>query len=153
TGTDRLTALADADVVVYPSANEIFGLVPLEAILAGTPVVVADDSGCGEVINSVGGGTVVPLGDVDALERAIARVLEVPDAWHQRVVDAAGRVRERFSPKVIADAFDAIYATAPPAQTAGPAAPEGVSVVIPVRNGARWIGSTLDAIWREQDGR
>jgi len=45
TGSDRLEALAAADVVVYPSRDEIFGLVPLEALLAGTPVVVAGDSG------------------------------------------------------------------------------------------------------------
>src|SRR5262249_2846963 len=42
TGSDRLAALAAADVVVYPSADEIFGLVPLESLLAGTPVIVAD---------------------------------------------------------------------------------------------------------------
>ena len=55
----RLGFLASADVVVYPSEHEIFGLVPLEALLAGTPVVVADDSGCGEVIAATGGGLVV----------------------------------------------------------------------------------------------
>ena len=49
-GQDRLEALADADVLVYPSQDEIFGLVPLEALLSGTPVIVADDSGCGEVV-------------------------------------------------------------------------------------------------------
>ena len=55
-GRDRLEALAAADVVVYPSRDEVFGLVPLEALLCGTPVVVCDDSGCGEVIATVGGG-------------------------------------------------------------------------------------------------
>ena len=59
-GAARLELLADADVVVYPSEHEIFGLVPLEALLVGTPVVVADDSGCGEVVSQVGGGLVVP---------------------------------------------------------------------------------------------
>src|SRR5205823_1674272 len=43
-GRDRLEALADADVVAYPSEQEIFGLVPLEALLLHTPVVVSDDS-------------------------------------------------------------------------------------------------------------
>src|SRR5437773_387794 len=42
-GEQRLEALADADVVVYPSEDEIFGLVPMEALLAGTPVIVSDD--------------------------------------------------------------------------------------------------------------
>ena len=58
--TSRLDALAAADVVVYPSRDEIFGLVPLEALLSGTPVVVCGDSGCGEVISRVGGGLIVP---------------------------------------------------------------------------------------------
>jgi len=40
-GQDRLEALADAEVLVYPSQDEIFGLVPLEALLCGTPVIVA----------------------------------------------------------------------------------------------------------------
>ena len=56
-GRDRLEALADAEVVVYPSQDEIFGLVPLEALLAGTPVIVADDSGCGEVVQANRGRT------------------------------------------------------------------------------------------------
>ena len=60
--TGRLDALAAADVVVYPSRDEIFGLVPLEALLSGTPVVVCGDSGCGEVISRVGGGLIVPPG-------------------------------------------------------------------------------------------
>src|SRR5438034_1069928 len=76
-GRDRLEALADADAVVYPSEHEIFGLVPLEALLAGTPVVVADDSGCGEIIRQAG-GDVVPLGDADALALAIDRILDDP---------------------------------------------------------------------------
>src|SRR6185436_16167317 len=43
-GSERLHALADADVVVYPGEHEVFGLVAIEALLCGTPVVVADDS-------------------------------------------------------------------------------------------------------------
>ncbi len=44
-GAGRLELLADADVVVYPSEHEIFGLVPLEALLVGTPVVVVERLG------------------------------------------------------------------------------------------------------------
>ena len=35
----RLAALADATVLAYPSVDEIFGLVPIEAILCGTPSI------------------------------------------------------------------------------------------------------------------
>ncbi len=96
-GVDRLHALADADVVVYPSEHEIFGLVPLEALLAGSPVVVADDSGCGEIVRQVGGGRVVPVGDAHALAGAMRDILENQAAWRaprrRRGYGGAGPVR------------------------------------------------------------
>jgi glycosyltransferase involved in cell wall biosynthesis len=105
----RLQALADADVVVYPSADEVFGLVPLEALLVGTPVVVADDSGCGEIIRQIGGGFVVPLGDAAALAEAIRSVLAAPDRCRQAAGEAALHVRTRFSGAAVAEQLDAIY--------------------------------------------
>jgi glycosyltransferase involved in cell wall biosynthesis len=93
---ERLEALADADVLVYPSQDEIFGLVPLESILSGTPVVVAGDSGCGELVHATGGGEVVPAGDVDALAAAIDGVLEAPAYWKAAADAAAGRVRASY---------------------------------------------------------
>ena len=47
-GSDKLAAYVDADVVAYPAVDEIFGLVPFESLMCGTPAVVCDDSGCGE---------------------------------------------------------------------------------------------------------
>jgi len=105
----RLEALADADVVVYPSADEIFGLVPLEALLVGTPVVVADDSGCGEIIRQTGGGIVAPLGDAGALADAIRHVLDAPQRWRQSASEAAIQVRSRFSGAAVAEQLDAVY--------------------------------------------
>ena len=105
----RLEALADADVVVYPSADEIFGLVPLEALLVGTPVVVADDSGCGEIIRQTGGGIVAPLGNAAALADAIRHVLDAPERWRQAASDAALHVRSRFSGATVAEQLDAVY--------------------------------------------
>jgi glycosyltransferase involved in cell wall biosynthesis len=108
-GRERLEALADADVVVYPSAHEIFGLVPLESILAGTPVIVSDDSGCGEIVRAVGGGDVIPLGDVQSLTRAIDVVLENPDAKRAAVADAAMRVRRDYGADVVCAALESMY--------------------------------------------
>ena len=107
-GRSRLELLASADVVVYPSEHEIFGLVPLEALLAGTPVVVANDSGCGEVIASTGGGLVVE-GRADALRSAIDHVLESPAHWRAAAVEGAKRVRERYAPDVVCARLEDMY--------------------------------------------
>jgi glycosyltransferase involved in cell wall biosynthesis len=101
--------LADADVVVYPSGDEVFGLVPLEALLCGTPVVVADDSGCAEVIGPLDGGQVVAVGDAVALAAAIDRVLASPPAWRARAASCAAAVAKRFGGPVVAEQVDALY--------------------------------------------
>jgi glycosyltransferase involved in cell wall biosynthesis len=109
TGSERLDALGGADVVVYPSRDEIFGLVPLEALLAGTPVIVCNDSGCGEVISSTGGGLTVPPGDPDALSGAIGTVLTNLEEWRRRARHAAFAVRRRFGSQVICDRLELLY--------------------------------------------
>jgi glycosyltransferase involved in cell wall biosynthesis len=108
-GHDRLEALADADVLVYPSQDEIFGLVPLEALLSGTPAIVAGDSGCGEVMRAIGGGPVVPLGDVDALARAIDGVLAAPSEWRAAAAGAGSRVRAAYGGDVVCAQLEHLY--------------------------------------------
>ena len=108
-GHERLEALADADVVAYPSQDEIFGLVPLESLLAGTPVIVADDSGAGEVIRATGGDQVVRTGDAAALAAAINLVISDRDRWRADAAVAALRVRELFGNDVVCDRLVALY--------------------------------------------
>jgi glycosyltransferase involved in cell wall biosynthesis len=107
-GGERLEALADADVVVYPSEHEIFGLVPVEALLAGTAVIVSDDSGSGEVVAVTGGGQIVPAGDADALARAIERALDrrpAPEAMAQ----ATARVKALYGDDVVCAQLEGLY--------------------------------------------
>jgi glycosyltransferase involved in cell wall biosynthesis len=108
-GRARLEALIDADVVVYPSKDEIFGLVPIEALMCGTPVIVADDSGCGEVINRVGGGLIVPQGDAGALAGAIGRVLDANAQWRETANTAAIRVKELYAARAVCEQLEAVY--------------------------------------------
>ena len=108
-GAERLHALADADVVVYPSEDEAFGLVPLESLLAGTAVIVSDDSGCGEIISRIGGGLTVRPGDVEALTRAIASVLVSNVVSREDVDAAATRIRSEFSAAAVCATLEDQY--------------------------------------------
>jgi glycosyltransferase involved in cell wall biosynthesis len=108
-GTERLDALSAADVVVYPSRDEIFGLVPLEALLAGRPVVVGDDSGCAEVIHQTGGGVCVPYGDENALASAIDAIIQDAEEWKSRARTAATRVRALYAADVISARLQTLY--------------------------------------------
>lgn len=106
-GGERLEALADADVVVYPSRDEVFGLVAVEALLAGTPVIVADDSGCAEVIAATGGGRVVAQGDAAALAAAVREVLAAPG--RDQVAEADRRIRLWLAGDAVAARVETVY--------------------------------------------
>jgi glycosyltransferase involved in cell wall biosynthesis len=65
-----------ADLFVYPSQYEGFGLPPLEAMACGTPVVTSNASSLPEVVGSA--GKTVNVDDVEALADAMAAVLSDP---------------------------------------------------------------------------
>jgi glycosyltransferase involved in cell wall biosynthesis len=97
----KFEALQDADVTVYPSRHEVFGLVAVESICAGTPVIVCDDDGCGEIVRMSGGGDLVPWGDVGALCDSIQRRLKQGKMPEELMV-AQERIRNRFNWHIIA---------------------------------------------------
>jgi len=72
-----------ADVLVFPSLYEGFGLPPLEAMACGTPVVTSDSSSLPEVVGDA--GLMVLADDRDALAEAIRVVLE-DSVLRQRLV-------------------------------------------------------------------
>jgi glycosyltransferase involved in cell wall biosynthesis len=109
TGPSRYEALAAADILVYPSYGEVFGLVPLEALQAGTPVIVSNDGGCGEIIAGLGGGLLVPPGDPAALAGAIGIMLGDLDRWREDARLAGAEASRRFHPSVIAAQLEQIY--------------------------------------------
>jgi glycosyltransferase involved in cell wall biosynthesis len=110
TGIARLDALAAANIVIYPSRDEIFGLVPLEALLCGTPVVVCGDSGCGEVIGTTGGGLVVQHGNRQALADAIESILTNERLWRRRAAVAGDVARQMFGADVVCRQLEGLYA-------------------------------------------
>jgi glycosyltransferase involved in cell wall biosynthesis len=74
------------EVTALPSLNstESFGMVQVESMLCGTPVVASDIPGVREPTGRTGMGMVVPPGDADALAEALIRVLADPAAFRGR---------------------------------------------------------------------
>ncbi|MDX2261382.1 MAG: glycosyltransferase family 1 protein [Gemmatimonadales bacterium] len=65
---------ADADLFVFPSRTETCGLVALEAMACGLPVVTADEGGVLENVRHDGNGLAVRAGDGPAFAEAIVRL-------------------------------------------------------------------------------
>jgi glycosyltransferase involved in cell wall biosynthesis len=100
-GRDKLAALVDADLLALPSYHENFGLVVIEALAAGTPVVVSDQVNLHPEITAAGVGGVVPL-DVDALARELDRWLDDDAMRHAAGAKGRAFVRERYDWDAIA---------------------------------------------------
>ena len=103
------SAYQDADVLVYPSTYEIFGLVPFETLLCGTPVIVTDDCGCGEIIKKAECGYLVRYGDVAGLAEALRFALEHPDV-NKRMVEAGRRyIEEHLAWESVVKRVEEVY--------------------------------------------
>src|SRR4029453_8604297 len=100
---------AAADVFVSPATGlESFGIVLVEAMAAGVPVVASDIAGYREVVRDGVDGLLVPPADANALAAAIHRVLSEPEL--PATLAAAGRTRaETFSWQAVAPRLEAVY--------------------------------------------
>jgi glycosyltransferase involved in cell wall biosynthesis len=97
-GEKLAAAYRDAAVLLFPSAQEDFGLVPLEAMASGLPVVGWDDGHGPSLTLAVGsGGRLVAPYDLDAYTAAVEELLG--DGAERERLAAAGPawVRDRFS--------------------------------------------------------
>src|SRR5262249_21666632 len=90
--SERLEALAAADVLALPDEQEVFGLVVVEALLCGTPVIVADDSGAAEIVRAAGGGRVVKAGSTNDLQAALGAMLDDRARWRREATLARAGV-------------------------------------------------------------
>jgi glycosyltransferase involved in cell wall biosynthesis len=68
---DPLAHLRRAHLCVHPAYEDGFGYAPAEALAAGVPLVVSEDTGMKELLKPGETGVVVPTGDRDALAEAI----------------------------------------------------------------------------------
>lgn len=98
-----------ADVTVFPSLYEPFGIVALEGMAAGVPVVTSDAGGLKEVVLHDKTGTLSFAGDPNSLAWAILRVLQDPVRARALAQNALTRLQEEFDWDLIAQQTCALY--------------------------------------------
>ena len=98
-----------AEVVVVPSLYEPFGLVALEAMACGRPVVASATGGLAEIITDGNDGVLVPPGDARALAMALSRVLSDEELAARLGQAARATCAERFTWAAAAQGYMAAY--------------------------------------------
>jgi phosphatidylinositol alpha-mannosyltransferase len=107
----KASAMRSADVYCAPNlGGESFGIVLVEAMAAGTPVVASDLDAFRRVLLDGAAGRLVPVDDADALAAGLIEVLDDPAA-RRRYVEAATDAVRRYDWSVVARQILRVYET------------------------------------------
>jgi glycosyltransferase involved in cell wall biosynthesis len=102
-----------SDIVLYPtSGEEPFGLVPLEAMASGKPVIVTRSGGLIESVIDGVTGFVVPKEDDRMLAGRLATLLNHPELAERMGRAGRSHVEEHFSRSRMATEVEALYGDA-----------------------------------------
>lgn len=97
-----------AEVVVVPSYYESFGLVALEAMACGTPVVASETGGLAFLVKDGETGFHVPAGDSEALAEKLNSLLE-DESLRARLGEQAAEYAKQYDWSVITDQMLDVY--------------------------------------------
>jgi phosphatidylinositol alpha-mannosyltransferase len=114
---DKARVYATGDVYVAPNTHgESFGIVLIEAMAAGTPVVASDLEAFRRVLDDGEAGVLVPVGDSAALAEALGDLLLDPDR-RRRLSAAGSRVVHAYDwhyvARQVVEVYETVAAAAP----------------------------------------
>ena len=106
--TEKTAFYKICDVLVLPSINstESFGMVQVEGMICGAPVVATDLPGVRQPVKSTGIGKIVRIKNSQALAEGIIQVL---DSSYVVPEGTAISLKEEYSPKRVARSYESLY--------------------------------------------
>ncbi|MGV0871127.1 glycosyltransferase family 4 protein [Mycolicibacterium sp. XJ879] len=108
---EKASAMRSADVYCAPhTGGESFGIVLVEAMAAGTPVVASDLDAFRRVLMDGAVGRLVPIDDDAALAKGLIEVLE-NDSVRERYIEAGADAVRRYDWSVVARQIMRVYET------------------------------------------
>lgn len=106
---DKYVFLRQLDAVVLTSSSEGLPFAPLEAMVAGTPVVAFGCGGVPEIIEDGVSGRLIAPGDVQAMAQALQAIFSDQQTRERIVTNGRRVVSERFSERVMVDQYFELY--------------------------------------------
>ena len=109
---ESLAALfRSADLVVYPSFYEGQGLIPLEAMASGTPVVTVNEGPLPEMVDATV-GSLFSMGEIESMSDSMASELNDDANLRKKGESGRARVIESFTYESNAKSFESVYSRA-----------------------------------------
>ncbi|MCH2201973.1 MAG: glycosyltransferase family 4 protein [Fuerstiella sp.] len=108
--TDMKTFLSAMDVFCLPSLQQGIGVLLLEAMALGRPVIASGVGGIHAVLNNNQAGMTVPASDSRQLADAISRLIKDPDQTRKMAQAGRSLAAKRFSLRQMLDEVTALYA-------------------------------------------
>jgi glycosyltransferase involved in cell wall biosynthesis len=105
-GIEKQRVYADADIFVFPSLRESFGLVVLEAMSAAVPIIGTDVGAVREMLGNDEAGIVVEPGNPVAFADAIRFLLKSPERRAAMGASARNRFKRNYSIELFEEAFN-----------------------------------------------
>ena len=106
---DVETILPHADLIFQPSEHESFGLVPLEAMVCGVPVLATASGGVCEVVEDGVTGYLCEVGDIESMARRAIDILSHPAKGREMGLRGRERAVRLFSRDKIVAEYEALY--------------------------------------------
>jgi glycosyltransferase involved in cell wall biosynthesis len=99
--------LPNLDMLVVPSLNstESFGLVQIEAMIHGVPSIASDLPGVRQPVRMHHMGEIIPIGDTNALARAICKIVDAPQLYQ----GDTDKIRTTYLPDSVAMMYEKLF--------------------------------------------
>lgn len=111
TGSDLINLYQQAKILLFPiDWEEPFGLVMVEALSCGTPVVAFRRGSVPEIIKDGQTGFICPPGDIEAMTKATKKIYAMPEEEYQAMRKTCRKhVEENFTVEKMVDGYERVY--------------------------------------------
>jgi len=107
----KVKLLRHSKVLIFPiNWEEAFGLVMIEAMACGTPVVAFNRGAVPEVIKDGATGFICPPGDIDCMVKAVKKIYEMPKEEYCKIRKNCRRhIEDNFTVEKMVDNYEKVY--------------------------------------------
>jgi len=97
------------DIFLLPSLWEGFGIVLVEAMAAGKPIVATDTSSIPEIVENGNNGFLVPPENSDAIAEALTKIISDAELRKRFGIEGNKIVQEKFTKEKMINEYEKIF--------------------------------------------